>query len=158
MAENIDCTRTKPLNAAAQRGLECLARNSAGEGLNDSSDEIRRVQHDIIFIIGVENGRSGRKGCSCVSVLIPDVSFRIQRVSVLILDNSHLSCQRPVTASNGRPTAFQSRHEPSTICGTDNINEKEYARFVSSNPSVPRSLLTTTLRTDTALGGEASGS
>jgi hypothetical protein len=44
--------------------------------------------------------------------------------------------------------AFQPRREPSTIYGTDNIYEKESARFVSSNLSVPRSLLTTTLRTD----------
>jgi hypothetical protein len=43
---------------------------------------------------------------------------------------------------------FQPRREPSTIYGTDNINERESARFVSSNLSVPRSLLTTTLRTD----------
>jgi hypothetical protein len=41
-AKELIGTGTGPLSAAVQRGLERLVRNSAGEGLNGSSDEIRR--------------------------------------------------------------------------------------------------------------------
>ena len=55
MAAGIDDRhRRKPLDAAPQGLIRDAAQNVAGEGLIDSSDEIRRVLLYIMWIIGVK--------------------------------------------------------------------------------------------------------
>ena len=101
-----------------------------------------------------------------VSVLIPVVSFRIQRVSVRIPGDSQPSCQHDFRESTSTlfrerkpaercavggklaPKALSSVHRVPGLYGTDNINETEFAGFVSSNLSVPTSALTDWMRTD----------